>query len=107
MIVRGISHWKPIHLWSDFATAEDHAYLDHKMAEYCRVVLALMEAAPEGCEVIVSDEATRPFYRLQGKGPSIVEGHLNRVLLDRIEAGDELEEENEEGEEDALPTVVE
>lgn len=65
MTVMGIGHWKPIDAWSERATPAEIAYLHSKTLDFRDKVLQLWDAVPEGCEVLVRDEASRPFYNIR------------------------------------------
>ncbi|KAJ4295122.1 hypothetical protein N0V90_007132 [Kalmusia sp. IMI 367209] len=77
MVVRGIGHWISVDPWKAEATPEDHNWLHSKTAEFRRSAIALHEAVPEGCKVVVEDEASRPFYRLQDDSKIAWRGDLN------------------------------
>ncbi|KAF2690161.1 hypothetical protein K458DRAFT_426981 [Lentithecium fluviatile CBS 122367] len=65
LTVKGIGHWKPLDAWGEEATVEEVRWLHGKTAEFRRKAIMIWDAAPEGCKVVVKDEASRPFYRFQ------------------------------------------
>lgn len=65
MTVRGIGHWKFVNAWRADAPPDEIRWLHCKTADFRQKAITLWEAAPEGCKVVVKDEARRPFYRFQ------------------------------------------
>lgn len=65
MTVKGMGHWKPIDPWKEDATPDEIRWLHKKTREFRDKVVMLWDAVGEGCEVVVEDEASRPFYRFQ------------------------------------------
>jgi hypothetical protein len=66
--IRGIGHWKPLDAWREEATDAEVDWLHAKTADFRNKAIMIWEAVSAGCEVVVEDEASRPFYRFQDDG---------------------------------------
>jgi hypothetical protein len=65
LTVRGMGHWKPIDAWREDATTEEVNWLHNKTVGFRSKASMIWDAAPAECKVVVTDEASRPFYRFQ------------------------------------------
>ncbi|KAF2465466.1 uncharacterized protein BDR25DRAFT_84198 [Lindgomyces ingoldianus] len=66
MFVRGVGQWKPIDPWQETSGLEEVAYLHRKIKEFHSRAEMIWNAVDRSkAEVVVEDEASRPFYRLR------------------------------------------
>lgn len=66
IVVRGIGHWKPLDLWREESTPDEISYLHRKTRAFRDRAEMIWEAVGGNeIDIVVEDEASQPFYRLQ------------------------------------------
>lgn len=66
IVVRGIGHWKPLDLWREECTPDEMSYLHRKTRAFRDRAELIWEAVGgDEIDIMVEDEASQPFYRLQ------------------------------------------
>ena len=66
IVVRGIGHWKPLDPWKEDSTPHEIRYLhDKTRASRDRAELIWEAVGGNEIDVVIEDEASQPFYRLQ------------------------------------------
>ncbi|ORY13020.1 hypothetical protein BCR34DRAFT_277532 [Clohesyomyces aquaticus] len=66
IVVRGVGQWLPVDPWQENSGSEEVAYLHRKIKEFRNRAELIWDAVDiDRVEVVVEDEASRPFYGLR------------------------------------------
>ncbi|KAF2116301.1 hypothetical protein BDV96DRAFT_47887 [Lophiotrema nucula] len=66
IIVRGIGHWKPIDAWKQDGMATELRWLHRKTTGFRERAITIWDAVDgSNIDIVIEDEASRPFYRRQ------------------------------------------
>ena len=77
IVVKGVGHWKPINAWKENGTANELRWLHRKTAEFRDRAITIWEAVGgSNIDIVIEDEASRPFYRRQNDKTMSLTGTL-------------------------------